>query len=104
MSSSSSSRGGRAGALGGSEARAREHFQRALALTGGRKASPYVALATAVSVRRQDLAEFKGLLAHALAVDVAAAPRWRLSNALSQRKARWLLEHAADFFVEEEQQ
>jgi len=95
--------GGRAGALGGSEPRAREHFRRAVELTGGRKASPYVSLAATVSVQRQDLAEFKALLAQALAVDVSAEPRWRLSNTLSQRKARWLLDHAADLFVEEEQ-
>ena len=95
--------GGRLGALGGSEQRAREHFRRAVELTGGRKASPYVSLAATVSVQRQDLAEFKALLAQALAVDVSAEPRWRLSNTLSQRKARWLLDHAADLFVEEEQ-
>jgi predicted anti-sigma-YlaC factor YlaD len=96
--------GGRTGALGGSEDRAREHFRRTLELTGGRKASPYVALATAVSVPRQDLAEYKGLLERALAVDASAEPRWRLSNTLSQRKARWLLDHAADYFFEEEEQ
>jgi predicted anti-sigma-YlaC factor YlaD len=95
--------GGRLGALGGSEQRAREHFRRAVELTGGRKASPYVSLAGTVSVQRQDLAEFKALLARALAVDPAAEPRWRLSNTLSRRKARWLLDHAADLFVEEGQ-
>lgn len=96
--------GGTAGALGGSEQRAREHFRRAVELTGGRKASPYVSLAEAVSVRRQDLAEFKSLLARALAVDAAAVPRWRLSNTLAQRKARWLLDNAAALFVEGDQQ
>ena len=93
--------GGTAGAMGGSEDRAREHFRRAVELTGGRKASPYVALASAVSVPRQDLVEYKRLLERALAVDASAEPRWRLSNTLSQRKARWLLDHAADFFLEE---
>jgi predicted anti-sigma-YlaC factor YlaD len=73
-------------------------------LTGGRKASPYVSLAKTVSVQRQDLVEFKALLAQALAVDPAAEPRWRLSNTLSRRKARWLLDHAADLFVGEEGQ
>lgn len=96
--------GGRTGALGGSEQRAREHFRRAVDLTGGRKASPYVALAATVSVHRQDLAEFKDLLVRALAVDTSAEPRWRLSNTLSQRKARWLLDHAADLFFEAEEQ
>jgi predicted anti-sigma-YlaC factor YlaD len=96
--------GRRIGALGGSEQRAREHFRRAVDLTGGRKASPYVSLAATVSVQRQDLAEFKALLAQALAVDASAVPHWRLANTLSRRKARWLLDHAADLFVEEERQ
>lgn len=93
--------GGTSGSLGGSEDRAREHFRRAVELTGGRKASPFVALASAVSVPRQDLVEYQGLLERALAVDASAEPRWRLSNTLSQRKARWLLEHAADYILEE---
>jgi hypothetical protein len=96
--------GGRIGALGGSEEQARKHFRRAVELTGSRKASPYVSLAATVSVQRQDLAEFRALLAQALAVDASAVPRWRLSNALSQRKARWLQDHAADLFLEGEQQ
>ena len=95
--------GARMGALGGSEERAREHFRRAVELTRGGKASPYVSLAATVSVRRQDLAEFRALLSRALAVDAAAVPRWRLSNVLAQRKARWLLGQEAELFVEAEQ-
>jgi predicted anti-sigma-YlaC factor YlaD len=95
--------GARMGALGGSEARAREHFRRAVELTRGGKASPYVSLAATVSVRRQDLAEFRALLSQALSIDAAAVPRWRLSNVLAQRKARWLLGQTAELFVEAEQ-
>jgi predicted anti-sigma-YlaC factor YlaD len=89
-------------ALGGSPQKARFHFQKAVEYTHGLKASPYVALATSVSVPAQNVAEFKELLAKALAVDLNASPENRLENILAQRKARWLLEHIGDFFLLEE--
>ena len=61
-------------------------------------ASPFVALAEAVSVQRQDRAEFTGLLARALAVDPDLHTEWRLANLLAQRRARWLLGRADDLF------
>jgi predicted anti-sigma-YlaC factor YlaD len=73
-------------------ARAREHFQRAMELSGGQLASPLVTLAESVCVPEQDRAEFERLLARALAIDPDARPEWRLSNLIYQRRARWLLE------------
>src|SRR6185436_8474499 len=61
-------------ALGGSPARAREHFARAVELQGGRSPGPYVALALGVSVPAQDRAEFESLLKKALAVDPEQDP------------------------------
>jgi predicted anti-sigma-YlaC factor YlaD len=87
--------------MGGSEARAREHFRRAVELTGGRKASPYVGLASAISVARQDRAEFGALLGAALAIDVDAEPRLRLANLIAQRRARYLLAQADYLFLED---
>ena len=89
---------------GGSEEKARQHFSRALELSGGIKASTYLALATTVSVANQNVAEFKELLNRALEADVNAEPEYRLMNILAQRRAKWLLEHLDDFFliVEEE--
>lgn len=85
--------------MGGGEDKARYHFERALELTQGNKAGTYVALATAVTVPKQDYGEFKELLGKALAVDLDAAASYRLQNVLSQRKAEWLLEHADDYFL-----
>jgi len=89
-------------ALGGSPQRARFHFQKALEYTRGMKAGPYLALAVSVSVPSQNASEFKELLGKALAVELNAAPEYRLENILAQRKARWLLEHIEDFFLLEE--
>lgn len=89
--------------MGGSLKKARAHFQEALAASGGRSATPYISLATTVTVKEQDLAEFRELLGKALAVDPDAAPENRLVNVLNHRKAQWLLDHADDLFVETEE-
>jgi predicted anti-sigma-YlaC factor YlaD len=95
--------GGRSEAMGGSPERAREHYARAVEITGGRKASPHVALATSVLVREQDVQGFRDLLEKALAVDVQEVKKWRLSNILAREKAEWLLGRIPDLFVEYEE-
>lgn len=92
--------GGRSEAMGGSEARARKHLERALELSGGQKASPLVSFAETVSVGNQDRAEFVRLIDRALAIDPDARPDWRLANLVMQRRARWLRENIELFFVE----
>lgn len=82
-------------------AKARAHFSRAVALSHGQLASPYVALAEEVCVPAQDRAEFRSLLETALRIDADARPEWRLQNVLAQRRARWMLDHADDYFLEE---
>jgi predicted anti-sigma-YlaC factor YlaD len=81
----------RQGIKGDGAARAQQHFQRAVELSGGTQAAPYVALAEAVALPRQDRAQFELLLEQALAVDVDARPQYRLANLIMQRRARWLL-------------
>jgi len=81
------------------EAEARQHFELARRLSGGHQAGPFVSLAEAVSVQKQDLAEFRSLLEQALAVDVDARPEWRLANLVAQRRARWLLARADQLFL-----
>jgi predicted anti-sigma-YlaC factor YlaD len=87
--------------MGGSEAKAREEFARSLELSKGAKAGPYLALATAVSIKNQNVQEFRDLVGKALAIDVDAFPSTRLENTLAQRRARWLLDHIGDFFLSE---
>ena len=96
--------GGRSEAMGGSPERAREHYARAVEITGGRKASPHVALATSVLVREQDVQGFRDLLEKAIAVDVQEVKKWRLSNILAREKARWLLGRIPELFVEYEEE
>jgi predicted anti-sigma-YlaC factor YlaD len=69
-------------------------------LSGGTAASPMLSLAEAVSVEKQDKAEFVSLLNRALAIDVDSAPHMRLENVLAQRRARWLLERVDELFWE----
>jgi len=79
--------------------RSRKHFERAVELTSGQSAAPYVALATTVSVSTQDSAEFESLLKKALAVNPDTRPEWRLTNLIMQRRARWLLAREDELFV-----
>ena len=90
---------GRPSGEGDPVARSRKHFERALELSGGEQAGPMVSFAEAVSVQRQDQAEFKSLLERALAIDSDAKPQWRLVNLIMQQRARWLLDHSDDLFL-----
>ena len=98
--------------MGGSQEKARYHFEKAVEYSGGLSPSPYVALASTVSVANQDVEEFQQLLGQALAIDPEDNTDNRLQILLSQEKARWLLGHVEDFFLvdlgeeglEEEQQ
>jgi predicted anti-sigma-YlaC factor YlaD len=85
--------------MGGSDEKARSHYEKALEYSGGKKASTHVALATTVSIRNQDHQEFRSLLDQALAIDVDQEPGLRLANLISQRQAAWLLENIEDFFL-----
>src|SRR6185369_6213554 len=81
----------RQGAAGKAEERARQHFERAVQLSNGQLAGPYVSLAETVSVQKQDVKEFRQLLDRALAISPDARPEWRLVNLVMQRRAKWLL-------------
>ena len=86
-------------AMGGSPARARQHFERAVALSNGLSAGPYVDLATTIAVADQDKAEFEKLLNQALAVDPDKDPSLRLANLIAQKRARFLLDNADLYIV-----
>jgi tetratricopeptide (TPR) repeat protein len=92
--------GGRAEAMGGSEKKAREHFEKAVRLTENMSASPYVSLAETLSVKNQDKKEFREMLKKALAVDVDKKPEWRLQNLIYQQRAKWLLTREKELFAD----
>ena len=85
--------------LGGSRARAREHFAKAVELQGGLAPGPYLALATGVAVPSQDRAEFERLLKTALAIDAEKDPASRLVTLVMQKRARLLLERIDEKFA-----
>jgi predicted anti-sigma-YlaC factor YlaD len=87
-------------ALGGNPALADTYFEKAVAKSQGLLASPYVSYAQGVCITTQDYPQFKEKLHQALTIDVDADPASRLMNILSQRKARYLLDHANEFFID----
>jgi tetratricopeptide (TPR) repeat protein len=89
--------------MGGSPQRAREHFERAVALSKGERASPYITLAQSVSVMTQNRAEFRELLEKALAVDPDRDPNQRLATLILQQRARKLLGREDALFIEPDQ-
>lgn len=91
----------RQGAKGDFADRSRTHFERAVRLTDGQMAGPYVSMAESVSVAKQNRSEFESLLNKALAIDVDAKPEWRLGNVVMQHRARWLLGRADELFLSE---
>jgi predicted anti-sigma-YlaC factor YlaD len=80
------------------EQRARAHFERAVQLSSGRQAGPYVSLAESVCVEKHARREFEALLRQALLVDPDARPEWRLANLVMQRRARRLLARTDELF------
>ncbi len=84
--------------LGGSPARARRHFEKAVELSAGQSAFAYVAMATSVAQPGKDRAEFERLLESALAIDVSKRPSLRLANLIAQKRARSLLARIDSLF------
>ena len=87
---------------GGSRAKAREHYRRALELSDGLRASVHLALAEAVTVREQNLDEFRALVAAAKGVELDKAPNFRLVNTLARERAVWLESRIPELFLEVE--
>ncbi len=91
----------RQGVKGDATGRSRKHFERAVTLSNGIDAGPYVSLAEAVAIPKQNAKEFESLLNKALAIDVDAHPKIRLSNTVMQRRAKWLLARKDDLILPE---
>lgn len=79
--------------------RARGHFERAVELSGGRQAGPFLSYAESVCIPTEDRAGFEESLAAALAINPDADPPNRLANLVLQRRARWLLGQADNLFL-----
>ena len=90
--------------LGGDIEKARYHFEEAVRIADGKKASPYVSLASGVSIPQQNVREFRELMNKALAIDVDLYPAYRLINTIKQREARWYLDNIERFFIVTEEE
>jgi predicted anti-sigma-YlaC factor YlaD len=86
--------------MGGDPSKVETHYRRALEKAGGRSAGPYISYAQAVCIPAQNIETYKSCLESALAVDIKKDPANRLVNTLNQRKARYLLNHAPEFFAD----
>jgi hypothetical protein len=86
------------GRPGGSKDAARRHYERALALSEGHRASVHLALAEAVALPKQDVAEFRRLVGLARET-LDAEPGLRLQNAIARRRAAWLAEREPELFI-----
>ncbi len=85
--------------LGDRTAVATVHFDRAVELSQGLAAGPYVSWAEAVCLPQEDRDCFDRAIAHALAIDPDSEPSLRLSNIVMQRRARWLQEHVDQWIL-----
>jgi predicted anti-sigma-YlaC factor YlaD len=84
--------------LGGDKEQAKYHFDRAVEISDGLLAGPYLAYAEAIALPAQDLDAFTALLDQALEIDPEADPDNRLANVIFQRKAQWYLDNLEEFF------
>jgi hypothetical protein len=91
----------RRGAAGDPYERSRTHFERAVQLSHGQLAGPYVAWAEGPCVDRQDVRGFVAALERALAIAPDARAEWRLANLVMQRRARWLLARREVLFLDD---
>ena len=85
---------------GGDKQKARSHYERAYELSAGKNAGVHLALAEAVAVPEQNLAEFRSLVTTALAVEPDEAPDIRLVNIMAMRRAEWLETQIPELFFE----
>lgn len=89
----------RKGAAGDPAARSKQYFDRAVELSQGKQAGPYVSYAEAVMVQTQNKKQFEELLKAALAINPDADPSTRLFNLIMQKRARWLLARTDELFL-----
>lgn len=70
---------------------ARRHFDRAIELSQGKAAGPYVSWAESVCLPREDRTCFDEMLQAAMKINPDDEPATRLANTIFRRRAAWLL-------------
>jgi hypothetical protein len=90
--------GSRPPLLGGNLKKAKENFDKAVALTHGNFLFAKTLYAQFYAVQAQDKALFKSLMSEVISADPGALPEQRLANILAQERAQVLLRKKAEFF------
>jgi len=85
-------------ALGGRPEKAKEYFEKALSVNGGKFLLTYVYYAKTYAVQTQNQELFESLLKKVEDASVDILPEARLSNAIAKQKARILRGHLNDLF------
>lgn len=93
--------GGRSPLQGGGPSLAREHYDRAIELSGDIRVGARVSLAESVSLNEQNRDEFEQILGEVLDFNVDAHVETRLANLVAQKRARLLLARADYLFLED---
>lgn len=86
--------------FGGDYERGLYCHEQAVRASGGQSPGPYVTYAESVCIPAGDEAGFDEALAKALAINPDDNPSSRLMATISQRRAKMLLEHKSDYFLE----
>ena len=86
--------------VGGSMERAREHYERSLAVGAERLPVVWSTWAETGSVANGDHEEFDALLRRTLDFDLDSEPGGRLLNRIAQERAAWLLRNREDYFLD----
>ena len=84
--------------LGGDPQKALVHYQRAIEKSKGTSTGAYLAYAQNISIPAQDYESYESNLKKTLDIDINIDPSNRLVNVINQRKAKWLLDNAWQFF------
>lgn len=86
--------------FGGDQERARYCYEQAMRVSGGKSPGIYVTYAQSFCKPSGDREGFVKALESALAIDVNEDESNRVMNVLGQQKARYLLDHVDDYFLE----
>ncbi len=84
--------------LGGKPEKAKEYFERALSVNGGKFLLTYVYYAKTYAVQTQNQELFESLLKKVEEASPDILPEARLSNAVAKKKAKFLHDHMNDLF------
>lgn len=77
---------------------AREYFKKAVRVSNNEDCSLHVTLAESVCIKNQYKDEFIDLLSYVIEFDIESVPSKKLTNAMAQERAKWLLSRIDEIF------